>query len=221
MYDLKIYMGGRLYEELEKILKELEKKKESFIEAVENFEKAVNNNNTNDLNKYKEEIINNTKESISFVNAITDKRYTYEFLLKLINALNKVETNKDSKINDFVDICKETKEIFNVTVEEYTKYTNEKKEKALKEDKEFAKKYLTKTQPLINKILCWLYTYTDNVIDGIIIIKNINGIPKMLYNNITDNIDDSVNNIKTEINNDSKYIDYNKDTLKKYIKDNI
>jgi hypothetical protein len=66
-----------------------------------------------------------------------------------------------------------------------------------------------------------LYTYTDNVIDGIIIIKNINGIPKMLYNNITNNVNDSVNNIKTEINNDAKYIDYNKDTLTKYIKDNI
>ncbi len=43
----------------------------------------------------------------------------------------------------------------------------------------------------------------------------------MLYNNITNNVNDSVNNIKTEINNDAKYIDYNKDTLTKYIKDNI
>lgn len=76
-----------------------------------------------------------------------------------------------------------------------------------------------------NEVVCWLYTYTEDTIDGIYIIIKKEQKKYVIYGEITDTeITDtsiSIENIKNIIkDNNRKYeIEYNEDNLQKLIND--
>jgi hypothetical protein len=73
---------------------------------------------------------------------------------------------------------------------------------------------------MLQNVICWLYTYTDDNIDGIIIIKKKDSNDKkyMLYYAIDNNSIESIRKLIQEESNETND-EYSEDNLKRLIND--